>query len=234
MRKVKQLLKAYLLDTIRNPVNMLYGVLMVFGVLGLTAFVLNQGTTAEIVASYSVFIVSYAAISAIAYSIAGDKEKGLYRMYRGSRLSKTEYVSAKVLIASLPVVFSFMVIGVGTLATSLNLGIEILPILVLSVLAHAGIGLLIGSFVTEHADVQKFLTIFLLGMTFLAPVFYTSNSLPEILVLVQQFIPLTHGVEAMRAVMVDGAGIEAVWTALLLLSILSAAGFILGYRRLEF
>ena len=234
MKKIIELLKAYLLDTIRTPIGVFYGVLMTFGILVLAGFVMNQGTTAQIIASYSVFIVSYASISAVAYSITGEKEKGLYRMYRSSRLTKSEYVSGKVLMAGLPLLLSLLIILIGYFTAPIHVTGLILPVLLLSVLVHASLGLIFAAYFETHSEMQKVVTLFLLGMTFLAPVFYTPEGVPQIVQLVQKVVPLTYAVEAMRSLMVDGAGFEAVWQQLSVLTALTIVSFSIGYRKLEF
>jgi len=234
MRKIIELLKSYLLDTLRTPIQVVYGLIMVLGVFGLTGFLLGQGTTAEIVASYSVFIASYAAISAVAYSITGEKEKGLYRMYRSSKLTKKEYVIEKVLMASLPLAFSALIIAVGILTTPIQLSILIVPVLILSVLAHSGLGLIAAAYFDNHSEMQKVVTIFLFAMIFLAPVFYTPGMLPETVQLIQKAVPLTYGVEAMRTLMVEGGGLAEIQRPLVLLTTLAVASFALGYRKLDF
>lgn len=234
MRKVIELLKVCLLDTMRNWTNLLFGVLMMLAVLAITGFVLNQGTTAEIVASYSAFIVSYAAVSAVAYSITGEKEKGLYRMYRSSKLSKENYVIEKVIMASLPLILSALIIGIGVAVSDAVLSWLIAPILVLCVLSHAGIGLIFAAYFETHEDMQKIITLFLIGTMFLAPVFYTTEGLPNIVQLAQNIIPLTYGVESMREVMVQGSNLGVIWKDMALLSVLSVLTMSLGYRKLEF
>jgi ABC-2 type transport system permease protein len=234
MKKIIELLKAYLLDTLRTPIGVFYGLIMVLGVFGLTGFVLNQGTTAQIVASYSVFIASYAAISAVAYSITGEKEKGLYRMYRSSRLSKREYVAEKVLMASLPLLFSALVIVIGALTAPIKLSFLIIPVLLVSVLAHSGLGLIAAAYFENHSEMQKAITIFLFAMIFLAPVFYTPEKLPETVQMIQKVVPLTYGVNSMRTLMVDGGGLAEIQRSFALLTALATASFAIGYRKLEY
>lgn len=234
MKKIIELLKAYLLDTIRTPIGVFYGLIMVLGIFVLTGFVLNQGTTAEIVASYSVFIASYAAISAVAYSITGEKEKGLYRMYRSSKLSKPEYVLEKILMASLPLIFSALIIFIGTLTAPVQLNVLIIPVLLLSILAHSGLGLIAAGYFESHSDIQKAITIFLFAMIFLAPVFYTPDMLPETVQMIQKAVPLTYAVNSMRTLMVDGGGLAEIQRSLTLLTALAITSFAVGYRKLEF
>lgn len=234
MKKINELLKAYVIDIVRRPVNLLFAIIMVLGILFLTAFVLNTGAKAEIIASYSVFIASYTSLVILSQGVPTDKEKGLYRMYRSSRLSKFEYISSKVLTTSLSLFISLLVAVVGYFAADVYLSIWILLVLLLSSLAHAGIGLVVASYVENSSEAQRLIQVLFFAMLFLAPVFYTPEGLPEIIQIVQKIVPLTYGVEAMRALMVDGKGIEAVWQNLLIPTGLTVASLVAGYRKLEF
>lgn len=234
MKKVIELLKAYLLDLVRRPANLVFGALMVFGVLILTGFLLNQGTTSEIIASYSAFIASYAAVSAVAYSITGEKEKGLYRMYRSSKLSKKDYVIEKLVMSSLPLGFSFAVILIGYFTTPIELSPLIVPVLLLCVLSHSGIGLVFGAYFNTNEEMQKVVTIFLISMIFLAPVFYTAKDLPNAIQAVQRLVPLTYGAEAMRAILIEGGTLNQIKEQLAVLSGLTVISLGIGYRKLEF
>lgn len=232
MRKVFELIKAYLLDTLRTPVGVIYGLLMVLGVLGLTGFVLNQGTTAQIIASYTVFVVSYASLSAVSYSITGEKEKGLYRMYRSSRMTKLEYITEKIVLASLSLVFALLVIVIGLFTSDIHLSVFLVPIILISLLAHAGIGLVFGSYLDTHSEIQKVMTLVIFGMAFLSPVFYTPDMLPVSIQYLQNIVPLTYSVEAMRTAMVNGS--YSILRELLVLSLVAVSTLWFGYRKLEF
>lgn len=234
MKKITELLKVYLLDKFRRPVDLFYTVLMVVGVLALSAFVINQGTTAEIIASYTVFISSYSAVWMISQSIPGDKQKGLYRMYRSSRLSKLGYVSAKLAIASLTILLSLLVVLVGYFAAPVALSGGVLLVIVLSFLAHAGFGLIVASYVKTPNEAQTIVSIILFAMIFVSPVFYTPEALPQVVQVVQKAIPLTYSIEAIRRLMVEGSSLYQVWRQVALLATLSVASISLGYRKLEY
>lgn len=234
MKKIIELLKADLLDILRRPANLFFAVLMVLGVLFLTGFVLNTGTTADIIASYAVFISAYIGFIMTSMAILMDRDKGLYRMYRSSKLSKSEYVSSKIAYTGLSLILSSLIIAIGFFTSEIFLNWLILPVIILTVLAHVGIGLLIPAFVETTQEAQRIVQVLFFGMIFLSPVFYTSENLPQIVQMLQNIVPLTHGVEAMRIVMVDGYGIELVWKQLTVLTALTAATFTVGYRRLEF
>lgn len=234
MKKIIELLKSDLLDILRRPANMFFAVIMVLGVLFLTGFVLNTGTTADIIASYAVFISAYTGFIMTSMAVLTDRDKGLYRMYRSSKLSKLEYISSKISYTTLSLLLSGLVIAIGFFTSEIFLNWLILPIIILTVLAHVGMGLLIPAFVETTQEAQRIIQVLFFTMIFLSPVFYTSEGLPQILQIVQQFIPLTHGVEAMRTVMVEGNGIQQVWQQLTVLTALTVATMSVGYRKLEF
>ena len=234
MNKIIELLKSDLLDILRRPANMFFAVIMTLGILFLTGFVLNKGTTAEIIASYAVFISAYTGFIMTSMAILMDRDKGLYRMYRSSKLSKIEYVSSKIIYTTLSLLLSGLIIGIGFFTSEIFLNWLIIPVIVLTVLAHVGMGLLIPAFVETTQEAQRIVQILFFAMIFLSPVFYTAENLPQTVQLLQQIIPLTHGVEAMRAVLVDGKGLTQIWTQLGILTGLTAATFTVGYRKLEF
>ena len=234
MNKITELLKADLLDIIRRPANMFFAVVMILGILFLTGFVLNTDTTADIIASYAVFISAYTGFIMTSMAVLTDRDRGLYRMYRSSKLSKIEYVVSKISYTSLSLLLSAMILIIGVFTSEIFLSWMIIPVLILSILSHAGMGLLIPAFVETTQEAQRIVQVLFFAMVFLSPVFYTSEGLPQIIQLMQQIVPLTHGVEAMRIIIVDGNGIQQVWSQLAILTGLTALTFSIGYRKLDF
>ena len=234
MNKITELLKADLLDIIRRPANMFFAVVMILGILFLTGFVLNTGTTADIIASYAVFISAYTGFIMTSMAVLTDRDRGLYRMYRSSKLSKIEYVVSKISYTSLSLLLSAMILIIGVFTSEIFLSWMIIPVLILSILSHAGMGLLIPAFVETTQEAQRIVQVLFFAMVFLSPIFYTSEGLPQIIQLMQQIVPLTHGVEAMRIIIVDGNGIQQVWSQLAILTGLTALTFSIGYRKLDF
>lgn len=234
MKKIIELLKADLLDILRRPANLFFALVMAIGILLLTGFVLNTGTTADIIASYSVFLAAYAGFIVSSMAILTDKDNGLYRMYRSSKLSKAEYITSKVIYSSLGLLLSLLVILIGYFTTEIYLSVLIPAILILSLMSHLGIGLLIPLFVETAEEAQRIVSFIFFAMIFVSPVFYTGDVGPEVLTIVQQLIPLTQGIDAMRSVLVEGLGLELVWKQLVLLTGLTAVTFTAGYRKLDF
>lgn len=234
MDKITELLKADLLDIIRRPANMFFAIIMILGILFLTGFVLNTGTTADIIASYAVFISAYTGFIMTSMAVLTDRDRGLYRMYRSSKLSKIEYVVSKISYTSLSLLLSALILIIGLFTSEIFLSWMIIPVLILSILSHAGMGLLIPAFVETTQEAQRIVQVLFFAMVFLSPVFYTSEGLPQIIQLLQQIVPLTHGVEAMRIIIVDGNGIQQVWSQLAILTGLTALTFSIGYRKLDF
>jgi len=234
MNKIIELLKSDLKDILRRPANVAITFVMVFGILLLTGFVLNEGATSEIIASYSVFIAAYVGFIITAMGIPSDRESGLYRMYRSSKLSKKSYVTARTAYSIIGLFLALLVIAVGVPTAQINLHWLVLPVLMLSILSHIGIGLLIPAFVERTQEAQRVSQIIFFAMIFLAPVFYTSEKLPEIVQLSQQFVPLTHAVEAMRTITVDSGGLTETIYPLSLLTALTVLAFTAGYRKLDY
>ncbi len=234
MKKIIELLKADILDTLRRPANIFFTLVMTIGILLVTGFVLNSGTTADIIASYSVFLAAYIGFIMTSMAILTDKDTGLYRMYRSSKLSKKDYITAKMAYSSLGLVLSLLIILIGYYTTELFLTPLITVILCLSLISHLGIGLLIPMFVETAEEAQRVVSIIFFAMVFISPVFYAGDVGPPILNSIQQLIPLTYGIEAMRSVIVEGNGLSTVYRQLSILLGLTALSFSVGYRKLEF
>lgn len=235
MKKVSELVKAYILDQVRNPLMVLWTFSLV-GAIFLFGFILNQDKTPSIVSSYAVFIAAYTSSVLLAMNISQDREKGIFRMVRTTRISKAEYLIAKFLIVNIAgFIFAGSMLTIGVLTTSMYpRPLFMALILLLTSLSHAGLGLLMAAYLDRDRDIQFVGSGLMMVMIIFSPVFYTLEQLPEAMSFVPRFVPLTYAVEAMRAVTVEGTAISEITLPMLLLSILSLISVAIGYRRLEF
>lgn len=210
MRKIAELLKVYFKDQIRNPVTVGMSILWVLSFFVFLLFVfehgglsfgVEQGFNRLFIASYLVFIPAYIGIFGVSNAVIQDKEKGLLKAYRSSRLSEAEYFSAKLIAASISgLLASGVVLVASFLISPIEINFMVIVIaIVLTTISHGAISLLLTSKVNDsenHNIVFQFLMILLIVGT---PVFYPSSVVPDPLNLVQQFFPLTHSVELVRA-----------------------------------
>ncbi len=67
-------------------------------------------------------------------------------------------------------------------------------------------------------------------MMFLSGVWFSSEGLHPWLIKFAQLLPLTHTIDAARAIMIDGAGLADITSQLLILSLMSIIFMIIGAR----
>jgi ABC-2 type transport system permease protein len=110
-----------------------------------------------------------------------------------------------------------------------NLGL-VIAIELLGALAFAGIGLLVGSRATTTEAVSGLMNLVMLPMWLLSGVFFASSRFPRWLQPVISALPLTQLVNALRLVILRGAGLLDVSTAILILAAWAVVTFALALR----
>lgn len=121
----------------------------------------------------------------------------------------------------------------------LQLGASI-PIIALVVLAHLPIAIITAAMVLAFRTRGPLPQLVLLASTFLGGVYYPTTVIPGWIESVSAFLPLTYGLKALRAVLLQGESLTTVWREVSILSaftvvalIVSGAAFraALGYAR---
>lgn len=101
---------------------------------------------------------------------------------------------------------------------------------VLGALAFAGIGLLIGSRATSTETVSGLMNLVMLPMWIFSGVFFSSERFPDAIQPLVQALPLTQLLNALRAVILEGAGVLDVVPAMLILTVWAVVTFLLALR----
>jgi ABC-type multidrug transport system permease subunit len=110
-----------------------------------------------------------------------------------------------------------------------NLGLLIL-VDILGALAFAGIGLLIASRAKTTETVSGLMNLVMLPMWLFSGVFFSSERFPDTAQPFIQALPLTQLVNALRAVILEGAGLIQVAPAMLILTAWTVVTFFLALR----
>ncbi len=103
---------------------------------------------------------------------------------------------------------------------------------IVGALAFAGIGLLIASRAQTTETVSGLMNLVMLPMWLLSGVFFSSERFPDAIQPLIQILPLTQLIQALRLVILEGAGIgnQAILVALLILSLWAVGTFVLALR----
>ena len=102
------------------------------------------------------------------------------------------------------------------------------PIVALVVLAHLPIAIITAAMVLAFRTRGPLPQLVLLASTFLGGVYYPTTVIPGWLESLSAFVPLTYGLHALRAVLLEGQGILTVWREIAMLTAISVGTLVLS------
>lgn len=166
-------------------------------------------------------IVLTAVLTGLAASVAREKEIGTLDGILISPVDRLAIVVGKAIAqavrglvqGSLVLLLAIILFGVKIHGSLLL----IVLILLLGVFSFVGFGILVSAAATEQETATQLLFMFQFPMLFLSGVFFPISMMPEFMQAVSKIIPLTYAIEALRKVMILGAGIGSIQTELLIL-----------------
>ncbi|MFO0908427.1 MAG: ABC transporter permease [Isosphaeraceae bacterium] len=103
-------------------------------------------------------------------------------------------------------------------------------VVVVGALAFAGIGLLVGSRAQTTETVSGLMNLVMLPMWLLSGVFFSSDRFPAAIQPLIQALPLTQLLNALRGILLEGAGFLAVLPAILILAAWAVLTFLVALR----
>ncbi len=168
-------------------------------------------------------------------ALAGERERGeLARLFMtptsiatvvgGKIISKLsiEIVRALILIVAAIILFGIAIKGSMILTVLL---------LILGALCFVGFGVMISARVSTQEDYMQMVMPITMPMMFVSGVFYPIETMPWIFQKLAYVFPLTYVNDALRAVMLKGAGVGDIWIDIVVLLGFTALFFALGVTR---
>jgi ABC-2 type transport system permease protein len=168
-------------------------------------------------------------------SLAGERERGeLARLFMtptsvatvvgGKIISKVtvEIVRAVILIVAAIVLFGIVINGSMVLT---------FLVLALGALCFVGFGIMISARVSTQEDYMQMVMPITMPMMFISGVFYPIETMPWIFQKLAYVFPLTYVNDALRSVMLKGAGVGDIWVDIVVLLGFTALFFALGVTR---
>jgi ABC-type multidrug transport system permease subunit len=141
----------------------------------------------------------------------------------GIMLSRQLFMLSEMVLLVLFAYFVFNVVISGSLWA-------IAFLLVLGAFTFAGIGLLVASRAQTLETVSGLMNLVMLPMWVFSGIFFSSERFPAFLQPVIKIIPLTPLIDALRAVMLEGATLASQWTRILILAIWTVGTFFLALK----
>lgn len=176
--------------------------------------------------------VMMSGLTALGSALARERESGTLAGILMSPISRTSILLGKtmshtirnLLQGGLTITIAILVFGVTIRGNPLL----IMFILVMGTISFLGLGIVATAITKEQESAQLVLGILQFPMMFLSGVLFPVEQMPSSLQTVSKVLPLTYAVDALRKVMILGAGIEAVIFQLAILIALAGVTMTLG------
>jgi ABC-2 type transport system permease protein len=129
-------------------------------------------------------------------------------------LGKTAAQTARGLIQGL--IILALAIGIFGVVVQGSI-LLVFALLLLGVFSFVGLGIVITSFTKDQETAQMLMMTLMFPMMFLSGVFFPIQQMPGFMQTIAHFLPLTYAADALRKVMVLGAGVSQITTELIVL-----------------
>jgi ABC-type multidrug transport system permease subunit len=165
----------------------------------------------------------------IGFTIVTARGRKLLKRLAASPMRRHEYLLAQIggrLVflapeAGVPLAFGALVLGLPIRGSIAAISIVSL----VGALAFGGIGLLLASRVRTFEAISGLMNLAMVPMWVVSGIFFSSSNFPQALQPVIQALPLTALINALRAVVLEGAGVAGVARELAVLTAWGAASF---------
>jgi ABC-type polysaccharide/polyol phosphate export permease len=138
-------------------------------------------------------------------------------------ISRLVFMIPEVLVL---LVTAWLMFGV-TIAGSVG---AVVFLILLGAFCFAGVGLLVASRANTMETVSGLMNLVMLPMWVLSGIFFSSERFPEFMQPFIQVLPLTALLNALRAVMLDGAALATQWVEMLTLALWGCVSFAVALR----
>jgi len=168
-------------------------------------------------------VVMTAVLTGLAASISREKEQGTLDGILISPINRLSIVLGKAMAqairgliqGAIVLLLAFIFFGVSVHGNLLL----VIFILLLGIFSFVGLGILVSAIASEQETATQLLFMFQFPMLFLSGTFFPILLMPDFMQKIAYLIPLTYAINALRKIMVLGAGIGAVRNEMLILFI---------------
>jgi len=154
-------------------------------------------------------------------AISQEKEVGTMDGMMVAPINRLSIILGKTLAQTLRGLLQGVIIlalAIGLFGVSIQGSIILVfALLLLGVFAFVGLGIVLTSFAKDQQTATMLVTTLIFPMMFLSGVFFPIQQMPWYMQDISKVLPLTYAIQALRKVMVLGAGIPAISTELTIL-----------------
>jgi ABC transporter DrrB family efflux protein len=173
--------------------------------------------------------ILFGCLFGVGYVIVRYRQNGVLKRFKATPLHAIEFISAQMFSRFFIVLFFTIVTFAGTnifLHFQMNGSyFSLLLVTALAILCMISLGLLFSTRIKSEELAGGLMNLVTFPMMILSGIFFSLEGTPQILQDVAQILPITHFVDAARAIMIDGASLAAVSGHLVVLAAMTA-GFL--------
>jgi len=189
----------------------------------------------RIVSGNIVFPIIIMGINGLGNHIAWSKQQGQFTFYASLPISKINFLLAFMIrgfLMSLPSVIIMSIVGHFVFHIQIQLTFGLIPMVLLSVAAPAGFGILIG-FLSKNQDLTGMITnLLMVFLNFLTPVMIDIKQLPSALQTVSYLFPTTYAADGLRQLL-QGTWTTSVTIDMLALILFTSLTFWIVVRKMD-
>jgi len=160
-------------------------------------------------------------MTGLAGSVSREKEQGTLDGILISPISRLAIILGKATSQSIRglaqgvivLILAILLFGVKIYGSLLL----VFLLLILGIFSFVGLGILVSASAAEQETATQILFMFQFPMLFLSGVFFPIQQMPKIMQQISHLVPLTYAIEALRKVMILGAGFTDIRTELIIL-----------------
>jgi len=174
----------------------------------------------------------FAALFGVGYVIVRYRKNGVLKRLRATPLTAFEFLAAQV-VSRLWIIL--VVTALVYLATDLFVGftmegsyLDLLLVFSLGAISVISLGLVLAARTASEELAGGLLNLISWPMIFLSGVWFSLEGTNPLVQKAALLFPLTHVIEAARAIMLEGAGLPQVWPELLVLALMSGLFLLIG------
>ena len=172
--------------------------------------------------------------TALAYNFVFSREQGILKRVRGTPMPPIAFfggvIGSAVANAFVQVA---LVVAIGHLLYDVSWPrdwLELVVFLVLGVVAFGALGIAFANVIPNFDAAPAYINAVFLPVIFISGVFYSTDSMPELLKAIAVALPLKHVIDGMSGAIVTGEGLDAHLTALAVVGAWALTGLLLAVR----
>jgi len=170
----------------------------------------------------------------VGFVLVDMRVRKLFKRFMATPMHRGDFLLsllASRLVFLLPEMAALLVVGTLLFGVPLRGSfIALLLVILIGAFAFAGLGLFLGCRTGKTETISGYLNLVMLPMWLLSGVFFSSKRFPEAMQPLIQALPLTQLNDALRAVMLEGAGLWAIGWRLAILGLWGLVCFTLALR----